>query len=140
MRVLLFFTFLIFSQLIFGQEAYVKGTVRDDKNKPLEAVNISVIGLPGGTSSDRDGNYTIKVPADKNIKLGFSYLGYLKLEYDLKLFPVCDMSIQIVYEGIIHAVVINNFFGRCCNKRFLGMKRFTSSCVCTNSYTSRIWA
>ena len=87
MRVLLFFTFLIFSQLIFGQEAYVKGTVRDDKNKPLEAVNISVIGLPGGTSSDRDGNYTIKVPADKNIKLGFSYLGYLKLEYDLKLFP-----------------------------------------------------
>lgn len=86
MRYLFIVFILAISLVTFSQKATVKGVVRNDKNELLEAVNISVIGLPGGTSTDKNGEYVIEVPANQNIKLGFSYLGYLNLEYELKLF------------------------------------------------------
>ena len=53
----------------------VKGRVYDDYNKPLFGATIIVKGTTIGTTSDYDGNYSIKLPPGPNY-LTVSYIGY----------------------------------------------------------------
>jgi len=53
----------------------VKGKVTDEKGLPLPAVNVKIQGTPGGTQTDKNGDYTINVPNDQTV-LVFSYVGY----------------------------------------------------------------
>lgn len=76
------------SPFAFSQHAgnaLIKGQVVDQKNKPLELVNVSVLGIPGGTVSDRNGNFEIGIPADTNVLVVFSFIGYEKQEFRLNL-------------------------------------------------------
>lgn len=61
------------------QDREIKGTVIDETNTPLLGVTILVKGTTTGTSTDFDGNYTIKVK-DPNAVLVFSYVGFETLE------------------------------------------------------------
>ncbi|WP_372772928.1 carboxypeptidase-like regulatory domain-containing protein [Mangrovibacterium sp.] len=56
--------------------ALVTGKITDTKGKSLEAVNISLKGFPIGTTSDRNGKYTLRIPANREITLQFSMIGY----------------------------------------------------------------
>jgi len=78
---------LIFSglQLSAQEKATVGGRITDDKNRPIELVNIAILGLPGGTISDKKGQYEIEVPANEAITLVFSFVGYEKQELSLNL-------------------------------------------------------
>ena len=71
-----FFAFLVFSKSYSQNNAEVYGYVRDKNKKPVEVVNIAVFNEPHGTSTEFDGFYKLKVPADKKIKLVASHLGY----------------------------------------------------------------
>ena len=51
----------------------VKGQVVDQFGEPLIGVTVQIVGKTGGTVTDFDGNYTIKVGAKESLK--FSYLG-----------------------------------------------------------------
>lgn len=76
------------SEFAFGQSANnatIKGQVLDQKNRPLELVNVSVFGIPGGTVTDRSGNFELKVPADTALLVIFSFVGYEKQEYTVTL-------------------------------------------------------
>jgi len=53
----------------------ISGTVIDESGDPILGVNIIVEGTSVGTTSDFDGNYTIKLPENGTI-LKFSYIGY----------------------------------------------------------------
>ncbi|MDE6697708.1 MAG: TonB-dependent receptor [Muribaculaceae bacterium] len=53
----------------------VKGTVVDDTGEPLIGVTVMVVGVPGGTVTDLDGNYSIDVPNIKKNELRFTYVG-----------------------------------------------------------------
>ena len=86
MRYLLIFLFSFLSLYTIAQEAYVQGTVQDEKNVPLEAVTVSVMGEPGGSTTDKFGKYSLIAPAGKEIKVVFSFVGLQTMEYDLKLF------------------------------------------------------
>ncbi|MBJ6366670.1 TonB-dependent receptor [Snuella sp. CAU 1569] len=57
------------------QEREIKGTVVDETNTPLLGVTILVKGTSIGTTTDFDGNYTIKVK-ELNAVLVFSYVGF----------------------------------------------------------------
>ncbi len=81
---------LLFSQVVDAQEkewATIKGKIKDDRNKSLELVNISMMGIAGGTISDKYGTFELKVPAGKKIKVVFSFVGYESQEYDILLTP-----------------------------------------------------
>ena len=52
----------------------VSGTVKDSTNEPLPGANIIEKGTNNGTTTDFDGNYTLKVGA--NATLVFSYSGF----------------------------------------------------------------
>lgn len=65
--------------------AWVRGQVKDQGGKNLELVNISILGKPGGTTTDKNGQYEIRVPSDTTIILVFSYIGFERKEFHLKL-------------------------------------------------------
>ena len=71
----------------FAQEpiAYVMGSVADTSGERLFGVSISVIGTTYSTTSDSAGEYTLLVPAEKNIDLAFSYIGFVTQKYALQL-------------------------------------------------------
>ena len=54
---------------------HVTGKVTDEQKNPLPGVTVRVKGLNVGTISDRNGNYTLNVPAMENMVLVFSFVG-----------------------------------------------------------------
>jgi hypothetical protein len=63
---------------LYGQEtATVTGTLKNKKGEALENANIAIVGVAGtGTNSDANGKFTIVIPANQDIKLGVTYIGY----------------------------------------------------------------
>lgn len=58
-----------------NQQSLLKGTVRNEKNEPVQGVSIIVIGVPRGTVTDADGNYRLPLE-DGTHKIYFSSVGY----------------------------------------------------------------
>jgi len=59
-----------------AQEAVVYGRISGPGGKAMEGVNVGVVGVAGGTSTDSKGAFTLNVPADTTFVLGYSYIGY----------------------------------------------------------------
>ena len=59
-----------------SNNATLKGIITDQDGKPLDMVNIALKDYALGTSSKRDGTFILRVPAQKNIVIVFSSLGY----------------------------------------------------------------
>jgi hypothetical protein len=65
------------SNIVFAQKmGMITGKITDENNKPVELVNVSILGDPGGTSTAVDGSYSLQVPSGKEIKIVFSFIGY----------------------------------------------------------------
>lgn len=54
----------------------VSGTVVDETGEPMIGVTVMAAGTSAGTSTDIDGNYSLKVPAGVTA-LEFTYIGYI---------------------------------------------------------------
>jgi hypothetical protein len=59
-----------------SNNATLKGVITDQNGKPLDMVNVALKDYALGTSSKRDGTFILRVPAQKNIVVVFSSLGY----------------------------------------------------------------
>lgn len=57
-----------------AQHAVITGVVLNEDRTPIEQVNVKALGT--GTSTDPNGYYLLKVPADQAITLTFSHLGH----------------------------------------------------------------
>lgn len=68
------FLFFFLSVDFYGQELDVSGKVTDEKNIPIPGVTIMLRGTSTGTTTDFDGNYSVK--ANQGATLEFSYIGY----------------------------------------------------------------
>ncbi|KQB43809.1 putative outer membrane protein [Flavobacterium daejeonense] len=70
---------LLFYLPVLGQQITVKGVIKDAKTGiPLPGVSVLIKSTTNGTSTDFDGNYTIK--ADAKSTLQFSFIGYKTVE------------------------------------------------------------
>lgn len=95
---------LILSVSLYAQKE-LKGTVVDEADMPLIGATVAVEGTTGGTITDIDGNFTIKVKKGAVIK--FSYVGYKdrKLTYQgqnsvtVKLEPDAKVIDEVVVVG-----------------------------------------
>jgi hypothetical protein len=68
---------LIISNLVFAQKmGMITGRVTDENENGVELVNVSILGDPGGTSTAADGSYSLPVPAAKQLKIIFSFIGF----------------------------------------------------------------
>ncbi len=62
----------------FGQSsnATLKGIITDQNGKPMDMVNIALKDYALGTTSKRDGTFLLRIPAQKNIIVIFTSVGY----------------------------------------------------------------
>jgi iron complex outermembrane receptor protein len=99
LKPLVFLMFLGMSNLIFGQN--VSGIVTDDTSQPIPGVSVVIKGTTTGTSTDFDGNYTLK--ANNGDTLVFSYVGYEAQEI-----VVTDNSLDVILQSgvALDAVVL----------------------------------
>lgn len=68
--------FLISPILLFAQEyGQVEGKVLNNEGETLPGANIKVLGTNLGTATNKNGKYSIKVPANQKVKISFSFLG-----------------------------------------------------------------
>lgn len=76
-RIAPFILFLCFVLKVFAVEYQIKGTVIDKSTRqPLEFVNVLVVGLGIGASTDSNGNFTITQVPPGIYRLQASFLGY----------------------------------------------------------------
>ena len=76
-RIAPFILFLCFVLKVFAVEYQIKGTVIDNSSRqPLEFVNVLVMGLGIGASTDSNGNFTITQVPPGIYRLQASFLGY----------------------------------------------------------------
>lgn len=77
----LFLCLFAFAGFAQGQKtAIVYGSVTDSTGREISDVNIVLIGTNTLTLSKQDGSYTITVPAEKEIEIGFSFIGSQSLK------------------------------------------------------------
>ena len=112
-RIFLVFCFLLFlSRFSYLQTATVYGNVRNEANQALEAVSIKFSGTGGGMRfSDAAGNFEYSIPADKEITISFSSLGYENFERRVNLkagqrFPLYVVLVQQTY--VIDSITIED--------------------------------
>ncbi len=67
------------------QKAIVFGKITDEKNSAMGLVTVTLKGLIGGVISNKNGNYEIEIPANIDVVLQFSFIGYNLEERTLHL-------------------------------------------------------
>lgn len=104
--------FLIFSIKTFSQNATAKvaGIVLDEKNQPVEGVNVSY--LSKSVSTNADGFYSISVPANQKIVLVFTHVSLKKITATLQLKPGENFEFHVAMsenaEQLNDVVITNN--------------------------------
>lgn len=82
----------------------IKGTVYDEKGKPLAGVSIVVVGEKKGVSTDEKGNFLITVP-DYAV-LSFSYIGYKTVTVPVKGKNSIEITLSRDVASIDDVVVV----------------------------------
>ncbi len=79
---------ILFYTLLFAQPtATIYGEVKDEEGKVLEFVNVAVVGGDQGTVTDKNGKYSMEIPAGKTIKIAISFLGFTTQQKHVMLKP-----------------------------------------------------
>lgn len=101
------FCFLLATTLLTAQTATVKGFLKTNGKTPLEGVAITYLNT--GTTSDENGEYTLKIPANTEIKITFSHISYntfekiVKLQKNktLQLAPILEPKTVVIDEVVV---------------------------------------
>ncbi len=91
--------FMLISMHSLGQDnAKVIGKIINADRQPISLVNISIEGAQGGGVSGRLGDYEISVPANKEVVLIFSFVGFVEQRVVLNLLPdvVREQNITLI--------------------------------------------
>ncbi len=85
---------------VMGQTATIEGKIVGNDNRVIELANVAIIGEKGGTISDKDGNFKLKVPANRDIIIAVTYVGYADSKKKLKLKEGATKIIKIELKSI----------------------------------------
>ena len=80
-------------QLQAQQKAVVQGKVTDESNRLLTGATIYVPATGNGTSADREGKYSIEIPAAEDVQLVVSFMGYDTLQYTVNIPPATTKNV-----------------------------------------------
>lgn len=94
-QIILFFVFFLGMQNVYSQNGTIKGTIKSADGKPIESASIKIKGQDAGVVSDKQGAFTIKVPAGKAIAV--SAVGYQIVE----LVPVPGQENAITLNQLV---------------------------------------
>jgi iron complex outermembrane receptor protein len=100
-QLLFTFSFILFSISTFAQRATVQGKISDE-NESMTAVTVTVKETQTGTTTDLEGNYTLKLtPGDYTLK--FSYIGYQEIirKISLKADEILQLDIELAEQATL---------------------------------------
>lgn len=91
--------FCFFEQFLLAQTARIKGVILDEFNNPIENVTVNV--GENGTVTNKNGFYSLEVPANKEITIVFSHVSFksativttLKKNEDFEFYPVLNARV-----------------------------------------------
>ncbi len=96
------------------QRATVNGYVFDMENRPLELVNIAIENIPGGTTTDENGYFSINVPPDVHVEIMFSFVGHKLKKIPIHLRHGEVRSVKVFLEALTTKLpdfeVISDFY------------------------------
>jgi hypothetical protein len=97
-RLFIFILLIVAATSAFPQSnnATLRGIIRDQDGQPLDMVNIGLKDYPLGTSSNRDGRFLLRIPAEREVVLVFSSLGYRTFTDTLNVRPEENITLEIV--------------------------------------------
>ncbi|WNH08378.1 SusC/RagA family TonB-linked outer membrane protein [Thalassobellus suaedae] len=98
----------LFSAPVQAQEKKVSGTILDTAGQPLPGVNIIIKGTQRGTSTDFDGNFSIR--ANEADILVISYLGFVTKEIAVKGKSTINVSLDSDTSDLDEVVLVS--FGK----------------------------
>ncbi|SFD24849.1 TonB-dependent receptor [Algibacter pectinivorans] len=102
----LFFLTITFS---FAQSATLRGVILDEKNQPIENVNIKT--ETSGAQTNANGFYTLTIPASKDVTVAFTHISHkkivstfnLKNGESLEFNPVMSTTIEQIATVIVNS-------------------------------------
>lgn len=105
-----FFTYLIllsllcvFSLKLWAQsEIHVYGQIRDEMHQPVSYVNITESDSRQGTTSDKSGRYSLRIPYREKISLRFSYLGYRAVDSTVFMNGRTELELNLIMQPAIN--------------------------------------
>lgn len=96
--------YLCLSTVAFSQTHTISGRVTNENNEPLPGVSVQVKGTDLGTTTDKDGNYSIAVPAQASLL--FSFIGYDNRELPVDNRPTINVVLHANVALLKETVVI----------------------------------
>lgn len=93
--------FLLLSGLAYSQisNATIYGTITDTNGKPVEMANVALKNYPIGTSTNRKGEYLLRIPSGREVVVGFSSLGYKYHEKAFELTTEQSFEYNLIMES-----------------------------------------
>ena len=77
-----------------------------EDSEALPGVNVVVKGSTAGTVTDVEGNYSIDVPADEDVTLVYSYIGFSSAEIEVSNNEKIDVNIEPDVSSLSEIVVV----------------------------------
>jgi len=99
-----FFTLLL-STLVASAQNSIKGKITDESGAAMPGVNVLQKGTTNGTTSDSDGNYTLKVEGSDAI-LVYSFIGYETKEVLVGGQSTIDVGLNPSIASLAEVVVV----------------------------------
>ncbi|TKG93003.1 TonB-dependent receptor [Puteibacter caeruleilacunae] len=97
--------FFLGLQMSFAQSFDVKGKITDVSGEVLPGVNVVVKGTTIGTTSDFDGNYTIKIPSENGV-ITFSFIGFVSKEVTVTAGGTVNVTLEEETIGLDEVVAV----------------------------------
>lgn len=91
--------------LVQGKGIQITGIVTDAAGNALPGVNVVIKGTQRGTSTDKEGNYSITVDDQRSV-LVFSYMGYLSQEIEVGEQRKINIQMKEDVLGLDEVVVV----------------------------------
>ena len=96
-----FFIFILTQSVIAQGYSTIYGLVSDSHNLPVKAVNISVSIPNYGTITNDNGLFELQLPANVNLTLTFSCVGYVSKEMLLRMQPGEKKELNVALETFV---------------------------------------
>ena len=88
-----------------AQERTISGKVTNDKNVAVEGVSVTSLDGKYGTQTDKDGNYTLKVPSSVRA-VYFSYINFLSVQKSVSNTTTVNVQLKSSDKSLDEVVVV----------------------------------
>jgi TonB-linked SusC/RagA family outer membrane protein len=107
LRFIVFNFLLIASASMIRAQNIVSGTVTGSiDNEPLVGATVVISGTTTGTTTDVNGTYSLEVPDDPDVKLSYSFVGYITEEITVAGRSVINITLVPSLEELDEVVVV----------------------------------